>query len=1004
MKRERIWAILLITLGLLNQPSLQVNFDESSESSDTSENSEDKEEDPNAEKPKPYDFELKCNRGFLNAYGIDGVEQAHANGMTLCEEVQYSCCSPIDELKFHKNWYGYYELKLRETHTRMTNTYKRLAEVLTFFKELPVKEHKKVIKNGRFKEAEAVHKELEKGGIDPELHPILDALEHLNKRDHKDKKGVFCMFCDFDNHEFLGLSGGTLMIHQKSCEDVVGEASLMLQIRNKLLQPLIMLVHKLLGLYAVDYYDRIEWDLVKEARLHMDLVNHCFPTENAPFELERCIGICERFNVIENSEIIFGEYELYSYLIGRVNMFEQWLPKALENPKKHVKQWVHEDELEEEEKEGEDGKEGEAGEGEEGGEEVAEETKIKKRILSSKKSRKRKRRSSLRLSEEDHIELINHNHERILSLKGLKQLAKRKRKKLHRKQKKGDSLEDKIITEKILKVERQIRRYKTSIHKMKSDNRKLMKRVTSNRKNINRQIKKSLQKEKAFFADPVENRKVGFNPPTIHKHKRKSLDIKRKRKRTSPDTRHLNTEAPANETATETEAEEESIIYKPRDELPQENQDCQNCASSIGSVDSSDIEDSEFIYRSQRIKNSKFLEDSMDCVDCSHGIELKNCTNVTHSNFTSDSKHVTKSINVTNSTYVSNSTFVANSKKVEDSSKITNSTNVKISRNCVDCHNCFNCTACKNVTNCSNCHNVTDSVNVTNAVNSTKIFNSTDIVNGYNLTNATNMTNASNCANCSDRSDCTGKTCTEPIKTEFEIALENKLYYTTMEIVERLYEMTNVGDATSYLENEDEWDPYLYRANNFLYDLSRFRSIFDEDGIVLDFRTTEDFVKDKGKVVEAAIQHFLKNDTMYKHQGIKIGKVDAEIDEFDVRIADLVNFNSDFLSVHNFLKDAQSGVISFKALQGKSELEVQAYDEYLEVIGHEEGGGIVECEEGSGGFEDCLNKKRMIEMVLREETIKKQEEELQAKEAEAQKDVEGEDAEGDDQAESKEEN
>jgi hypothetical protein len=231
------------------------------------------------------------------------------------------------------------------------------------------------------------------------------------------------------------------------------------------------------------------------------------------------------------------------------------------------------------------------------------------------------------------------------------------------------------------------------------------------------------------------------------------------------------------------------------------------------------------------------------------------------------------------------------------------------------------------------------------------------------------------------------------VKTEFELALESKLYYSTMEIVERLYGMTTMGDVESYLKNESEFDPFLYRANNLLYDLSRYRSIFDEDGIVLDFRTTDEFVKDKKAIVEAATEHFIKTDADYLDDGVKTGLVDAEEDGFDVRIADLINRNSDFLSVHSFLKDAKSGVISYEALQDKNDLEMEAYDEYLQMIGEEEGGGIMECEEGSAGFEDCLSKKRMVEQVLKKQQIEMMREKMESEAKEKEKEKEGEEGE-----------
>lgn len=994
MKAVKWWVVLLISAMMAGR--VVPASEESSESSDSSDSSATDEGSSSSSESKivaPYEVNLKCNRGFLNAYGIDGVNDAHMHGMALCEDVKYSCCSPIDELKFHKNWFGYYQVKLLETHKRMVDKYKRLAEILETFKALPVKDHKPVIKNGRFKEAEEVHALLSKGGIDPELHPVLDELENLQKKDLNDKKGVFCMFCNYDNHEFFGLSGGTVLINQKSCQELIADSGLMLQIRNKLLQPLIMLVHKLLGLYAVDYFDPVEWDLIRDARLHMDLVNMCFPTENAEFVLEKCISICDRYNLVENSEIIFGEFELYSYLIARVEQFEEWLPKALEDPKKHTKQWVKAEEVEEEDDKAEAEGQGEGeGQGEEAAAEEAETAEnIPSRVLTSTKGGRQT--SRLRREREERTQLVRENRERILALKGLRKMAKRKRKRLKwERQKRRSEDEDQVLTDKILSVERKIRNYKHAIREMKHSNKKLKRTISKSKRTISSQINRSLKKEKEFFADPIETRKLGFGgrPDSLSQARGRPRKRRRRSKQTAKFSKHkgrrdrgLETASPKAEEETQQDDGDDSLIYADPATLEQKNENCMNCSSSIGSAESADVADSEFIFRSRKITNSKFLEDSENCTDCAHGIGLKNCLNVTHSNFTEDSEHVTGSLNVTNSTHVKNSTFVANSTKVEDSTKIFDSSGVKQSSNCRDCHNCFNCTNCRNVTNCSNCFNVTDSVNVTNAEHSSKLFNATDIAHGYNLTNATNMTNASSCANCSSRENCTGKACNEPVKSEFEIALENKLYYSTMEIVERLYGMTTLGDVDSYLGHPDEFDPFLYRANNLLYDLSRYRSIFDEDGIILDFRTTEDFTKSKKVVVEAAVKHFMKSNQDYLDDGVRTGLVDAEEDGFDVRIADLVNRDSDFLSVHNFLRDARTGVISYQALQGKNDLEMEAYDEYLEVIGHEEGGGIVECEEGAGGFEDCLKKRRMVEQVLKEKQMEKMREELEKKEEEA---------------------
>ena len=55
---------------------------------------------------------LICKKGYLNAYSIDGQETARFEKMFVCPEIKFSCCSPFDELKFHKNWFHYYSPKI----------------------------------------------------------------------------------------------------------------------------------------------------------------------------------------------------------------------------------------------------------------------------------------------------------------------------------------------------------------------------------------------------------------------------------------------------------------------------------------------------------------------------------------------------------------------------------------------------------------------------------------------------------------------------------------------------------------------------------------------------------------------------------------------------------------------------------------------------------------------------------------------------------------------------
>lgn len=49
--------------------------------------------------------QMKCRNDFINGYGLDGEEYMVYERMMFCPSVKFSCCSPFDEMKFHKNWY-----------------------------------------------------------------------------------------------------------------------------------------------------------------------------------------------------------------------------------------------------------------------------------------------------------------------------------------------------------------------------------------------------------------------------------------------------------------------------------------------------------------------------------------------------------------------------------------------------------------------------------------------------------------------------------------------------------------------------------------------------------------------------------------------------------------------------------------------------------------------------------------------------------------------------------
>ena len=168
---------LTILLGImLHFPKYIYSEEEAEKGEETSEESEE-EIDPLAD---DYTIDLQCNRGLLNSYGIDGRIDASREDMVLCPDVKYSCCSPLDELKYHKNWFAYYEPKLRITHDRMINKLKKLSEHLIFYKDFDFDEYETLIINGKHDEAKDLMISIKKLEIDPELKPVHDEYEQIS--------------------------------------------------------------------------------------------------------------------------------------------------------------------------------------------------------------------------------------------------------------------------------------------------------------------------------------------------------------------------------------------------------------------------------------------------------------------------------------------------------------------------------------------------------------------------------------------------------------------------------------------------------------------------------------------------------------------------------------------------------------------------------------------------------------------------------------------------------
>ncbi len=233
------------------------------------------------EKLEEEEESLKCRADFLQAYGINGEEKPKFEKMLLCPEVEFSCCSPFDEMKFHKSWHHFYRPKIEITHGRMKSRYEDLAEVVSFFKEFNFDDFSDRILPQMDKEALNLLIHIQNMGLDTELRPITNQLDTLIAFDIKNKRNFFCILCDFKNHEFFNELNQMILLNKTYCEQILSPLNRFLQARAKLLNPILLFIHKFMNYFDTNYFFRDDVALIKQVRRNMDLVSKCYPEDKS---------------------------------------------------------------------------------------------------------------------------------------------------------------------------------------------------------------------------------------------------------------------------------------------------------------------------------------------------------------------------------------------------------------------------------------------------------------------------------------------------------------------------------------------------------------------------------------------------------------------------------------------------------------------------------------------------------------------------------------------------
>ena len=99
--------------------------------------------------------------------------------MLFCPKVVFNCCSPFDEMKFHKNWFNFYQPKMVITIDKAKKIFERLSVEVKYWKEFYIDKFENLLPQKKHLKTNELIMHIKEFSIDPELRPILNELPKI---------------------------------------------------------------------------------------------------------------------------------------------------------------------------------------------------------------------------------------------------------------------------------------------------------------------------------------------------------------------------------------------------------------------------------------------------------------------------------------------------------------------------------------------------------------------------------------------------------------------------------------------------------------------------------------------------------------------------------------------------------------------------------------------------------------------------------------------------------
>lgn len=277
------------------------------------------------EKPPVFPAHLKCDQDILISYGLEGWKYPVKMDLDMCPTVEHSCCQVKDQLTIYENWaHGKEEKNLHSRFKYHYNVYSHLMDsiikVIPIAKMIQRKLEVKKVSNCKVLARKILHFQIKE--IAPKLK---EAVRTMHEFFFDSYKGMYCMLCSADTHQFFDMKEKKIYYGERFCRDIVANSLHTLLYFHLHFAKFLNLVGTFLS--TCDNRGRFNDKAVLSPKYTFHTkakarneIEKCKIFRNDPTWFKMCEPLCENFKLTKYSEFFqphLKKYRMYAQFIDK---------------------------------------------------------------------------------------------------------------------------------------------------------------------------------------------------------------------------------------------------------------------------------------------------------------------------------------------------------------------------------------------------------------------------------------------------------------------------------------------------------------------------------------------------------------------------------------------------------------------------------------------------------------------------------------------------------------